>query len=78
MALVLRRTAIFLTIVMLWALLAAAVAHAQQPQPAKPPEAAKQSQPVQQVEPPKRRNPSRPNSPLRSCRFPATAPAPSW
>jgi lipoprotein-anchoring transpeptidase ErfK/SrfK len=32
MALVLRRTAIFVVIIMIWALLAAAVAHAQQPQ----------------------------------------------
>jgi len=38
MALVLRRTAIFVFIVMMWALLAAAMAHAQQPQPATQPQ----------------------------------------
>jgi lipoprotein-anchoring transpeptidase ErfK/SrfK len=44
MTLVLRRTAIFIVIVMIWALLAAAVAHAQQPQPAAQPAPAKQEQ----------------------------------
>jgi lipoprotein-anchoring transpeptidase ErfK/SrfK len=49
-ALVLRRTAIFVMIVMMWALLAAAVAHTQtpqsmQPQPAEQPSQVQQSQP---------------------------------
>jgi lipoprotein-anchoring transpeptidase ErfK/SrfK len=47
MTLVLRRTAIFIVIVMIWALLAAAVAHAQQPQPATQPAPAKQDQQAQ-------------------------------
>jgi lipoprotein-anchoring transpeptidase ErfK/SrfK len=47
MTLVLRRTAIFIVIVMIWALLAAAVAHAQQPQPAAQPAPAKQDQQAQ-------------------------------
>jgi len=47
MTLVLRRTAIFIVIVMIWALLAAAVAHAQQPQPAAQPARAKQDQQAQ-------------------------------
>ena len=45
-ALVLRRTAIFVMIVMMWALLAAAVAHAQTPQSVQP------TQPMQAVEQP--------------------------
>jgi lipoprotein-anchoring transpeptidase ErfK/SrfK len=45
-ALVLRRTAIFVMIVMMWALLAAAVAHAQTPQSVQP------TQPTQPVEQP--------------------------
>jgi len=47
MTLVLRRTAIFIVIVMIWALLAAAVAHAQEPQPAAQPAPAKQDQQAQ-------------------------------
>ena len=47
MTLVLRRTAIFIVIVMIWALLAAAVAHAQQPQPATQPAPVKQDQQAQ-------------------------------
>ena len=47
MALVLRRTAIFVMIVMMWALLAAAMAHAQAPQQASPqPAAVQQPQPL--------------------------------
>ncbi len=54
MVLVLRRTAIFVMIVMLWALLAAAVARAQQPQPAPSQQAAlpQQAQPRQPPQPP--------------------------
>jgi lipoprotein-anchoring transpeptidase ErfK/SrfK len=68
MALVLRRTAIFLTIVMVWALLVATLVHAQQPQLAKPPEPAKQSKPVQQAEPPK------PAQPQQAKQSPAVVP----
>jgi lipoprotein-anchoring transpeptidase ErfK/SrfK len=50
-ALVLRRTAIFLMIVMMWALLAAAVAHAQAPQQSEQPAPAEQPSQVQQPQP---------------------------
>ena len=52
-ALVLRRTAIFVMIVMMWALLAAAVAHAQAPQPTQPVE-----QPSQVPQPPPQHSPN--------------------
>jgi len=48
MALVLRRTAIFLMIVMMWALLAAAMAHAQAPQQSEQPAPAEKPSQVQQ------------------------------
>ncbi len=78
MALVLRRTAIFLTIVMLWALLAAAVARAQQPQQANPPEPAKQTQPVQQAEQPRQPEPPKPAQPQQAKQSPSVVPFPGY
>ncbi len=87
MALVLRRTAIFVMIVMVWALLAAAAARAQQPAQPLPVEQPGQVQQPQPRHPPnvglqaalpQQAQPQLPRSRRASCRSPATAPAPSW